>query len=242
MTHYKMFFEYRRNLWPNPEHSVGKPCTMNIKGTHCWEAVGPAGDAMKNLYPHVSKLLEENQDRLEEGEDKPSVIGFNMWMEGKTAASSQPIIVFSSKSRRQRTRAKELLKESQLLTEYPGIKVKALDKMPAIYAAGGSDQATLVRGDILNDICVPQNCTLTCGAPIYFGGSRLATLMGVIKVGDEHYGLTAQHARFRSPRDVSLALDKDEALAFDDDSDEESEDDAEATSKGMGHDTSFGSP
>ena len=204
---------------------------MNFKGTQCWEAVGPAGDARNKLCPHIKELLENNEELLEQGEEKPRGVCFNMWMEGKNPAKSQPIIVISSKSRRQRTRAKELLKQSQLLEEYPGIKIKALEKQPAIYSAGGQEE-NAVQGDTLNDIYIHNQSSDACGAPISFGGSRLATLMGVVMIGSVYYGLTAQHARFRRLEDVGCAPNKDEVLAFDDDSDDSDEDDAEITSKG----------
>lgn len=74
----KMIFGGRLPIWPSPENSVGQLCTMEIRGTHCWEALGLAGDAMKELYPHIKHLLENNQELMEQGEDKPRMIGFNL--------------------------------------------------------------------------------------------------------------------------------------------------------------------
>lgn len=214
---------------------------MNIQGTHCWEALGPAGGAMKELYPHIKHLLENNQERLEQGEDKPSMIGFNLWMEGKSPGTSQPVIVFSSKSLRQRKRAKELLKQSGLLKDYPGIKIKTLDRMPAIYRTQGqeleqghTDPTSQYAVPIPEDphVYIHRDHDVACGAPISFGNIRPATLAGFISVSGIYYGLTAQHGRFKAHEALGPVARSDEILAFDEDSDEEKYEDAEITSKG----------
>jgi hypothetical protein len=237
----KMIFGGRLPIWPFPEKSVGQQCTMNIRGTQCWEARGPACDAMNELYPHIKQLLENNQELLEQGEDKPRIIGFNMWMEGKSPGTSQPVIVFSSKSWRQRTRAKELLKQSGLLNGYPGIKIKTLDRMPAIYRTQGQEQG---QGRIYSNpqyalidpedpyVYIHRDYDVTCGASISFGNIRPATLAGIVSVGGSCYGLTAQHGRFKPQEALGPVARSDEILAFDEDSDEGNYQDTEITSRG----------
>jgi len=238
-----MLFGSRLPTWPLPENSVGQLCTMNIRGTQCWEALGPAGDAMKELYPHIKQLLENNQELLEQGEDKPRSIGFNLWMEGKSPDTSQPVIVFSSKSWRQRTRAKELLKQSDLLHGYPGIKIKTLERMPAIYRTQGQEQdqgpthpssqyARTVQEYPLNDVYIHDDHNIACGASISFDKIRPATLAGFLSVDGICYGLTAQHGRFKPQETLGPVARRDEILAFDEDSDEENFEDARVTSRG----------
>lgn len=233
-----MPFGSKKQLWPSPEASVGQPCTLMIEGTQCWEAVGPAADAMKALYPHIKELLENNQELLEQGEDKPRGLGFNMWMEGKRPAASHPLVVFSSKSRRQRLQAKQLLKQSQLLDKYPGIKIKTLNKMPAIYRAGAAAAMQSEYMSIADHVYVSQGYRPACGAPIWLGSypSELVTFGGCININDESYGLTAQHALFGIREDICLDSGKDEILSFDESSDvEDTEDveDVDITSKGI---------
>jgi len=237
----KMIFGGRLPVWLFPEKSVGQLCTMNIRGTQCWEALGPAGDAMKELYPHIKHLLENNQELLEQGEAKPRIIGFNLWMEGNSPGTSQPVIVFSSKSWRQRTRAKELLKQSGLLNDYPGIKVKTLDRMPAIYRTQGQEeeQGRIYPSPqhaltVLEDpyVYIHRVYDVACGASISFGNIRPATLAGLVSVGGISYGLTAQHGRFKPQEALEPVVRSDEVLAFDEDSDEGNYQDAEITNRG----------
>lgn len=236
-----MLFGSRTIPWDFPEKSVGQLCTINIRGTQCWEALGPAGDAMKELYPHIKQLLEKNQELLEQHEDKPRIIGFNLWMEGKSPSTSQPVIVFSSKSWRQRTRAKELLKQSGLLNGYPGIKIKTLDRMPAIYRTQGQEQeqgriypnpqyALTVHEDPY--VYIHRDYDVACGASISFGNIRPATLAGLVSVGGVCYGLTAQHGRYKPQEPLGPVARSDEILAFDEDSDEGDYQDAEITDRG----------
>lgn len=130
-----MIFASKKESWPEPEQSIGRPCVQKMRGTECWEVVGPALELMQKLSPHIKRLLEDNGGLLEQGEDRPMVVAFNMWMEGSKPTSAEPIIVFSSKSRRQRSFAKALLKQSGLLADQLHIQIKTLDIMPAVYRA-----------------------------------------------------------------------------------------------------------
>ena len=214
-----------------------------MKGTVCWETVGPALEIMQKLSPSIKKLLEDNQELLEQGEDRPRVVAFNMLMEGSKPSSAQPIIVFSSKSRRQRTYAKALLKQSGLLAEYPSIQLRTLDKMPAVYQAADEGQSSDVAEKDDKNVYIFDQSNADCGALISFGSSKLATLTAVFRIGFRWYGLSAQHARFKYPQEPRSPTTTDEVLAFDDDSDYENGDIAVATSKGkLTRPRSFHSP
>lgn len=125
-------FDTKSLPWPNPQESIGKKC-LSLPNIHCWQVTGPALDIMEKLSLPIMALLDKNHELLEQGESKPRAISFNMWMIGSCPSSAVPTIVFSSRSRRQRTYAKSLLKESKLLDDYPGVRIKTLDKVPAIY-------------------------------------------------------------------------------------------------------------
>ena len=64
-------------------------------------------------------------------------------MIGSKPESSSPTIVFISESPRQRALAKALLKASKLLDRYPGLRIKTIDRMPAIYQAGSQKPDTV---------------------------------------------------------------------------------------------------
>ena len=227
-----MIFESKKEHWPEPEESIGRPCVQKMRGTQCWEAVGPALEVMQELAPSIKNLLEENKERLEQGEDRPRGVSFNMWMEGGKPASAQPIIVFSSKSRRQRSFAKALLKQSDLLAAYPAIQIKTLDKMPAVYRAaeGGHDKEETAQDD--NSVYALGHSPPRCGALISLGNSRVATLTATFQIRNVWYGMSAQHARLNDPQEPESPTATDEILAFDDDSDDEADDLATTTSKG----------
>lgn len=236
-----MLFGSRSATWEFPEKSVGRICTINIRGTLCWEALGPAGDAMKELYPRIKELLENNQEILERGEDKPRVIGFNLWMVGKSPSTSHPVIVFSSKSWRQRSQAKELLIRSGLLNGYPGINIKTLDRMPAIYRTPGHEQEQgriYPRSEYILTtpedpfVYIHRHHDVACGAFISFGNVIPATLAGIVSIGGICYGLTAQHGRFKSQETLRFVAGSDEILAFDEDSDDGSYQDARIINTG----------
>ena len=227
-----MIFESKKESWPKPEESIGRPCVQKMRGTECWEVVGPALELMQKLSPDIKRLLEDNRELLEQGEDRPRVVAFNMWMEGSKPTSAQPIIVFTSKSRRQRTFAKALLKQSGLLADYPNIQIKTLDKMPAVYRAAGGESGSEKSSKEDQDVYVLGQPEEICGALIGFGNTGFSTLTATFQVGDVWYGMSAQHARLDYPQEPESPTATDEFLAFDDDSDYEADDFATATSKG----------
>lgn len=227
-----MIFEAKRAPWPEPEKSIGRPCSQKIRGTHCWEVVGPALDLMEELSPSIKQLLEDNQELLEQGEDRPRVVAFNMWMEGSKPSSAEPIIVFSSKSRRQRSCAKALLKQSDLLVEHPGIRIRTLDTMPAIYKAAneGPSMNTASKDD--TKVYVFGHYRKSCGEVISFGNSKFATLTCTLVIDGVLYGMSAQHARFDFLQEPQSPTSVDDVLAFDDESEDEDGSMATVTSRG----------
>ena len=228
-----MIFDSKKESWPEPEKSIGRQCVQKMKRNECWEVLGPALELMERLSPEIKRLLEDNQELLEQGEDRPRVVAFNMWMEGSKPSSATPIIVFSSKSKRQRSFAKVLLKDSGLLAEYPSIQIKTLDKMPAVHRAAEESAAIDVRSKDGNNVYLVNASQEGCGALISLGHpSRTATLTATFKIRDTWYGLSVQHARFDDLQEPESPTASDEVLAFDDDSDDEVDDLAAVTSKG----------
>ena len=228
-----MLFDSSKVRWADPEESVGRPCELKFKTTHCWEVTGPALDIFNKLAPAIGKLLEDNQELLEQGEPKPRVVSFNMWMKGSKPSSAQPVIVFSSKSPRQRRYARSLLKDSGLLQEYPGIMIKALDKMPAVLQARPPRPAPPLIADNSLDVYMTDRSSELFGAQISFGDSKIATALGIVIVNGEQRILVPQHPRFTYHDEDSENLPtKDQLLEFDEDSEDDEDGLFEITSAG----------
>ncbi|KAL8824110.1 MAG: hypothetical protein Q9191_005290 [Dirinaria sp. TL-2023a] len=220
-----MLFNTRKESWSDPEQSVGRPCELKFKGTECWEVVGPALDVFNKVAPAIGKLLADNQELLEQGEPKPRVTSFNMWMVGSRPSSAQPVIVFSSKSRRQRIYAKTLLEQSGLLKEYPGVSIKTLDKMPAVHQAAALAPDFSRVGQSGLDVFMTDPSSEPFGAQISFGDSKIATMMGLVMLNGKRHALIPQHPRFDyHDEDVETLPTKDELLEFDEDSDVDDDD------------------
>ncbi|KAI9749274.1 MAG: hypothetical protein M1815_002626 [Lichina confinis] len=93
-----------------------------------WEAVGPACDAFKDICPEINKLLETRSEELDEGEDISPAFSYGIWMMGRDPAHAIPTIILGCVSRRVRTRAEAIIKQSGLLR--PGIAIKKVFATP----------------------------------------------------------------------------------------------------------------
>ena len=226
-------FDHKSSVWPDPEQSIGEEC-LRVGGLKCWLPIGPALAAFEVLSKDLQDLLDKHKDALKQGEPKPRAISFNMWMIGSKPESSNPTIVFSSKSLRQRAFAKALLKDSKLLDQYPGVRIKTLDRMPAIYRAGSQEPDTIEMAfDRIDDVhsndseeavYMVDNSRGSCGALIAFGRLRLATMGGTLVINGTYYGISAQHGRYKFLEEPEDATNEDHSLCFDDDSDTEDSD------------------
>ena len=226
-------FNNRTSTWPDPEHSIGEEC-LSIGDLRLWLPIGPALAAFKFLARDLQKLLDMHKDALKQGEPLPRSIAFSMWMIGRHPESSNPTIVFSSKSLRQRAFAKALLKDSKLLDDYPGFKIKTLERKPAIYRAGSQERGTIEmtcddtddfeKRDPEDAIYMVDYSRGSCGALIAFGHSRLATMGGTLLINGTYYGISAQHGRYKFLDEPEDAANEDNPLCFDDDSDTEDSD------------------
>ena len=227
-------FDNKTSTWPDPEQSIGKEC-LSIGGLRFWLPIGPALTVYGPLCKDLKDLLDNHEAALKQGESKPRSISFSMWMIGAKPKSSNPTIVFSSKSKRQRAFAKAMLKDSKLLDDYPGVRIKTMERNPAIYQARSLEPDTIERtGDsidnIHNDDCEEEAVYMvddsrgSCGALIAFGHSRLATMGGILLINGTHYGISAQHGRYKFLEEPEDAANEDNPLCFDDDSDTEDSD------------------
>jgi hypothetical protein len=222
----------RTGAWPEPEKSIGKLRAI-IKGKKCWEAKGPALEAFNKVGQPIQKLLDDCRDFLEEGEEIARPISYQIWMVGRSVETALPTIVFTSKSKRSRTKATVIVKDSDILAEFPSIAVKALSAIPAMPKADtGKDNQHPQETDE-DDVSMIGSPSHACGAPILVGGGRKATLGGVLLIDGRWYGITANHARFGDVEGPSDPSEGSKDVSFDDDSDLEDDDFIEITSKGV---------
>ena len=228
-----LIFDSKTSTWPDPERSIGKEC-LSIGGLRCWLPIGPALAAFEVLSRDLKDLLDKHKDALKQGEPKPRAISFNMWMIGSSPELSSPTVIFSSKSPRQRAFAKALLKDSKLLDQYPGVRIKTWDRMPAIYQARSQEPDSIgTTRDSTDD--VPNNDAEeavfmvdgsrgSCGALIAFGHLRLTTMGGILLIDGTYYGISAQHGRYKFLEEPEDGINEGNSLCFDDDSDTEDSD------------------
>ena len=117
-----MALKRKRPCWPEPEKSVGRRYPYSTSSGFMWEAVGPACDAFKDICPEINKLLETWSEELAKGEDGSPAFSYGIWMVGRDPAHAIPTIILGCVSRRVRTRAEAIIKQSGLLR--PGIAIK----------------------------------------------------------------------------------------------------------------------
>jgi hypothetical protein len=235
--------------WQAPERSVGCfRCVVNGKGA--WEPKGEALALFIVLAPEIQKLLDSEVDDLHDR--VPRNIKYNMWMVGRTPETSTPTIIFTSpgknttSSRSSRCKAMGMVKDSNILENYPSIALKALPAMPLICQAGQT-----IGVQAANDIDSEGNQTRNapptgefgfisvlgtprslCGAAALVNGHRLATIGGLIKLGDEWYGFIANHTRSDNIPEDFDPNNMGWGLSFDEDSDCENDNFAAVTSRG----------
>ena len=215
----------KKTTWPNPEASIGLR-SINIDGRQCWEVRGPALAAMESLSGKVTNLLNSNQELPNKSDPKACTVSFNMWMIGYEPKSAEPTVVFSSRSASQRAAAKTLLKDSKLLDPYPGVKIKTLDRIPAVYHVKDFSRANFDE-NMENDIFVMDSTRGPCGSSITVGDQRHATLGGIITINGLYYGVSAQHIRYK----IQVEDGESVPLRFDEDSDTEADDFVQITSQ-----------
>ena len=109
-----------RNLWPEPELSIGT-WYRTMGSSECWEAVGQAREMFITLSKEIKGLPEKRSEYLSKSEPIPHSITFGMYMIGRKKEFANPTIIFSCKQAGPRRRARETIKESEILNNYPGI-------------------------------------------------------------------------------------------------------------------------
>jgi hypothetical protein len=180
--------------WPQPELSIeGKRHgSMDKFGIiKCWaiKDKSPAQLVWKSVCKEIVALLEDQFEHLN-AKDKDLMI--EMFMMGRKQATCTPTILFSCESKTSRQRAMNLVQKKRILAAHPGVRMAecarlpcllAIDKIPSLDLSPG----VYASGDLHH-----------CGLSVFIvesdgGPPRKATIGGIVCIGDDNYGLTANH-------------------------------------------------
>jgi hypothetical protein len=218
-------------LWARPEDSVGRQCEwLRVKGIKCYEAVGPACDAFKELKEALEKLLLDHKEDLEREIKKCSGVGFGLFMVGSEPSQTTPTIIISSLNKRQRRSVKNLI-EDEVRTKLPAFQIKTLCEPPAVLTGDTSPEpmlhsvlASSLMSQFREDTHGFVTTKISCGAAIRYGDA-LATLGGIISItknGESGlYATTTGHLAQFNQRNLEGFSTSNRELVFDDDSDDE---------------------
>lgn len=204
--------------WPSPHLSLGKKCSP-FGRKECWEVTGPAQVISSDLFGAVRTLLNSRNEYLNEKEPKPCFIMFGLYMIGDDGAHASPTLLLSCERKAPRRKALKLVKESGILSEYPGVRLAESIRPPSVIQApvflGGAEEHLYVIEEDPDIVCWSPS-KFTCGIPVH-GRERAgpdsyssyeATIGGVVYLDGKPYGLSTAHS-FRI-EDLSTSAPDDE--------------------------------
>lgn len=206
--------------WLNPEDSIGH-YIGKAKWDHIWEAIGPARDAFNTIAPKIKEYLEKGVEPIS------SRVTWSMYMIGRSANLASPSIIFCCDVLQHRREVRNTIKDSGILNGYPGIKTGHLPRPPdfdQLVPLGAGAQLPCNFGD---KMALLSRAKSACGSQILVNTSgsssvslaAVATIGGVIRLGENLYYTTVAHALTPSPDpgNAEKALPTDDNYDTDDD-------------------------
>lgn len=200
--------------WPDPHLSSGQ-FIIKVDKDSIWEAIGPARDAFVTLAPSIKEYLERSVEPIS------SWVTWSIYMMGRAVDKASPTIIFCSEVLKHRRDIRKAVKESGLLSRYPGFKTGHMSRPPdfdqlvplADELPPGSGKNTPAVSAIMKSSACGMQIFITGSSTIGNTWSRKATIGGVIKVNGKYFYTTAGHP-------LSEESDEDsDAFSFDEDSD-----------------------
>jgi hypothetical protein len=123
-------FQY---YWENPQDSIGTSCgVLGNEKLKCWEAKGPALELTRDLVPEILKHLNCCKEDVYGGKSVRRLLGFGIYMVGKSEADARPFLIISG-DRDPRRKAMKLIQESKVLDQFRdrgGVAIRELSKPP----------------------------------------------------------------------------------------------------------------
>jgi hypothetical protein len=203
----------------------------------CWEPIGPAKEKFDEISHQIKSLLDSRGEYLSEGVCVRRLLIFELYMIGRTAELAKPTIIFSSENKTQRQRAKKLVRESGILSGYPGMGLGESSRPLRLSRSPKPlGEQSIFSDDIEMSTCagsssVPEasiwyssQLSGMCCTPITIKREDTEALLsirkstlGVVCIGDELLGLTVAHAFFddsdnesSSGSDLEFSLDDED--------------------------------
>ena len=228
-------FQY---YWENPQDSIGTSCgVLGNEKLKCWEAKGPALELTRDLVPEILKHLNCCKEDVYGGISVRRLLGFGIYMVGKSEADARPFLIISG-DRDPRRKAMKLIQESKVLDQFRdrgGVAIRELSKPPisdgpvtlvADYTTQDLDSVAEESKVIFYD--ASSEVRNGFGIQVYTlkrnaNGSiyrQKATIGCILWFREKYLGLTAAHAFFDIPLSSyggsSSDEENDTEFAFDD--------------------------
>jgi hypothetical protein len=157
----------------------------------CWaiKDESPAQLVWKSVSKAIVALLEDQFEHLD-AKDKDLMV--EMFMIGRKQATCNPTILFSCESKTSRQRAMDLVQKKRILAAHPGVLIAECARLPRLLATDKSSSLDLSPG------VYASGGFHHCGISVLIiesdgGPPRKATIGGIVCIGDDSYGLTANH-------------------------------------------------
>jgi hypothetical protein len=178
--------------WENPERSIGEQRGVVRNGRYkCWEAVGPAAETWKRLFPEIKDYVQNSWH------DGRALIVVEIYMIGRTEDTAAPICSADLMARRALRRA---IEESGIMNSYPATGLGDTARLPDRLAQQDIEPthlANLNPGD--ETIVLSSALDKAFGRRLFIprqdGGSlRPATGGPILHMSENVYQLTVGHA------------------------------------------------
>lgn len=200
--------------WPDPHLSTGQ-FVLKVGKDSIWQAIGPARDAFEALAPNIKDYLERSIEPIS------CWVTWSIYMMGRAAGTASPTIIFCCEVLKHRRDIRKAVKDSGLLSGYPGFKTGHMSRPPdfdqlvplAYEDLSANDENTAAVSAVMTKSAPGMQLFLSSPTPLGKSRSKRATVGGVIKVNNEYFYTTASHP-------LSQESDEDsDAFSFDEDSD-----------------------
>lgn len=188
---------HRTGKWENPVESLGPYIgLLSAARYHCWEAGGKAREAFQQLSPEIKELLEASN--IPPGE----TVTWSIYMVGRTEQTASPKVLICSTEKKTRKHILKLIKESNIMSEHPGIGLGDISVLPDRQVirqlARGAIQTLLPAGHDTEGAVLAENTEPSMGMRLFVVNSEDYSLYPVtagplLKLGNTFCILTAAH-------------------------------------------------
>lgn len=186
------------SCWEGPQLSIGRHLGKYGKEA-IWEARGPARDAFNSLAPRIKEYLENSLEPIVRR------VTWSIYMVGRTESTASPVVMFCCEILELRRNIRNVIKDSGILGEYPGIKTGHMRTPPDfthLVPLTGDGRTGQEDQDQLS--MLSPRIDSVCGSRLFKssesrGPHAIATVGGVIRLGTKFYYTTAAHTLRPSP-------------------------------------------